>query len=339
MTSDRPTFDTPKLKVSSFKLDSGADHPILECSLNDRVQFPIRHPSVNKQAWAEEGDGSYADSTKWFPHKVKNLDDCYRAHQLFKFPIELKHRAESNAKKLYDAIVELGAPKLLRNQTSGKFDTRKSGKLWVDLHRGVFDLETTRPFMNRVKTNPKRPHVAVLACGGWQELHSNGPEYIPDMSIAMMSIVWACQAIDCHVTSALCRNVLSMPGKSKVLGVVTISSPEVCPSLGDFSGLLHTNMYRLGGSAMYCSHPDSIKLNGQSDVSECADSACPAVQWARNHKEATFVIAVGKQFTDSSKADMVINYNEVRDIDKLIDKIASKIYNQRMERSLQSVAV
>lgn len=332
--SKRPTFDKSRVKLYDFKLDNGKQQPVMEYSLNDMVLYPQAHPEVKVKGWAEKGDGHYAEAGKYFPHKVSNLDEAYDAHyNKFKFPIDLKHKAEANAKKLYDAIVELGSPKLLRNQTSGRFDPRKSGKLWVDLHRGAYNVETTRPFMHRVKTNPQRPHVAVLACGGWYELHGVGAEYIPNLSVAMMSIVWACQAIDCHVTSALIRNVKSIPSQPNTLGTITVSSPEVCPSLGSFSGLLHANMYRFGNTAMYVSHPDSFKLTSfQSDANETADSQTNAVQWARNHLGATFVICVGEAFTDIKQADMVIKYSEVGNLDAMIDKIANKIYDQRMHK-------
>lgn len=337
---ERQTFDKSRIKVYPFKTDDLKEQMVMEYSLNDHVLFPKPHKDVTATGWAEQGDGSYGEASKWFPHKVNNLNDAFKIHNDgFKFPMELKHKAESNAKKLYDAIMELGAPRTQRNTVQGRFDTRKSGKLWVDTHKGTFDLNVTRPFTQRIKTNPKRPHVAVLACGGWAELHGNGPDYIPDMSVAMMSVVWACQAIDCHVTSALCRNVMSVPGGVRHLGSLTVSSPEVCPSLGSFSGLLHTNMYRFGNTSMYSSHPDALKMTTHShNGNETADSNTPAVQWARNHLGATMVIAVGSQFQDSSKADMVVQYHEVKDIDKLIDKIAEKIYRDRMVREFQNVA-
>lgn len=337
MTTERPLFDKSRVKLYNFKLDDGKSYPAMEYTLNDMVLFPRQHPQVSTNGWAEKGDGSYSSKGKWFPHEVRTISEAYDIHaNKFKFPIELKHQAEINAKKLYDAIVELGAPKILRNQVTGRFDPRKAGKLWVEAHRGG-DIEAVRPFTKRLKTNPKRPHVAVLACGGWRELHGSGENYIPDLSVALMSIVWACQAIDCNVTSALCRNVMSRPTGGYSMGTITVSSPETTPSLGSFSGLLHTNMYRFGNTAMYMSHPDAHALtHHKSDCNETADSNCPAVQWAKNQLGATFVICVGREFSDIKKADMVIGYNEVGNIDKLIDKIAAELYKQRMDKGFIS---
>ena len=117
-------------------------------------------------AWNQFIDEQFITSTKskWINRTFKNMREAREFCKTFGIPADIKHDAQVLSRELVrDLIQSGGMPRVLRNQTRGRFDAAKMPRIITDLHKGTFSIDNTRPFKARERVAPSRPHVGICA--------------------------------------------------------------------------------------------------------------------------------------------------------------------------------
>lgn len=217
----------------------------------------------------------------------------------FKFPEDLRHQAHSLSRELVGAMEVDGAPKTLRHQVSGRFDPQAMKRVVQDLHNGKYSREYTRPYTMRQRIAPTPPHVAIVADGSASAMWSSD-DYIPRVATMMIGLTWACEAINCAMTTAIVRKGASSSQDFDLITYIlhddTIKTP-----LNSFAPLFHRDMYRNANLAVFASHVDAIALLNKGidpssnrfttrDISSSGGGY--GYSWAK-HRGADIIIAIG----------------------------------------------
>ncbi len=210
--------------------------------------------------YRDQADWSRSSNSKYFPNNEYPTDHAHarRMVEAFQFPADLRHQAHTLSRELVGAMEVEGAPKTLRNQVAGRFDPQAMKRVVKDLHSGKYSREHTRPYTMRQRIAPTPPHVAIVADGGAAAMWSS-EDYIPRVATMMIGLTWACEAINCAMTTAIVRKSAASNQDFDIITYIlhddTIKTP-----LNSFAPLFHRDMYRGANLAVFASHVDTIAL-------------------------------------------------------------------------------
>lgn len=292
-----------------------------------------------------ESELNHSIESKFIPHGFKNMAHAHQTVQDFRMPDEILVEAKRLSRHLMWALTENRAPSWRNRQTDGRFDVRSMARITRDLKAGTFSLEHTRPMVKRQRKAPTRPHVGIIANGSWPAMWGD-PMYIPNIGIITLSVAWACEALNCAVTSALTRNLMGDLCKigDGTVGVLPLIDEDTFVTLNQYACIFHRELYRMGNITMHTSHCDTLRdfrgLHGKSDEEvkrngsgygggiERADSGGHGVSWAK-YRGATVTVAIGGNILDSKHAD--IHVKEVKNPEQVVMEIAKQMLSKHAE--------
>lgn len=265
------------------------------------------------QGFCDPADWQRASSSQYFPN-----DEYPRNHQhardmveRFKFPEDLRHQAHSLSRELVGAMEVDGAPKTLRNQSAGRFDPKSMGRVIKHLHSGKYSRENTRPYTMRQRIAPTPPHVAIVADGSAGAMWSSD-DYIPRVATIMIGLTWACEAINCAMTTAIVRKTAASNQDFDLITYI-LNDDTIKTPLNSFAPLFHRDLYRAANLTVFASHIETIKLLNKGiditssrfttrDISSSGGGL--GYSWAKS-RGADIIIAIGDM-------DVVFDTNPIK---------------------------
>lgn len=285
--------------------------------------------------------------SKYIPFGFKNLAHAHQTVQEFQMPDEILVEAKRLSRHLMWALTENRAPNWSNRQIEGRFDVRSMARITRDLKAGKFSMERTRPMVKRQRKAPTRPHVGIIANGSWPSMWRD-EQYIPNIGIITLSVAWACEALNCAVTSALTRNLMDSYCKlgHGTVGVLPLIDEETFVTLNQYAVVFHRELYRMGNIIMHTSHVDTIRdfrieagrkisdaeiekiYGGHGCGIESADSGGYGVSWAKS-RGATVTIAIGGDILDSGHAD--ISVKDAKNPEQVVTNIAQQLLDKHGE--------
>lgn len=308
------------------------------------------YPKLAAFADTAEGFKHYGDwqescTSKYFPNGEypRSHKSARSMVENFKFPQDLRTEANRLSGELVGALEVEGAPKTLRGQMYGRFDPKAMKRVVQDLSINKFSRERTRPYTSRERVAPTPPHVAIIADGSAAAMWSSA-EYIPRVAAMMLGVTWACEAVNCMVTTAIARDSSVSRNQDMDLIIYVINDDEVKTPLNSLAPLFHRDLYRAANLTVFGSHIDTIKLlnRGYTQITTrdiSSSGGGHGYSWAKS-RGADIIISIGQMKivhdTNPVKAaeekKNLIQINPNTNLKDAIKEIASKLLEIKYQK-------
>ena len=233
---------------------------------------------------------------KTVPSRTASKDAIER----FQFPEDIRYTANKFSKDFVSLLTKDVRCGVIRNQLEGRWDTRKTPKLYTQFRNNKFDINEIRPFEKREKILKSTPTVGIVADGSYGRMWGD-EKYIPNIMTLIIGTSFACQAAGFNTTASI------TVGQTNTNGFHLVAHPVVEDNrtidLNKYGVYFHVDTYRgaLHNAALF--NKEIFEANSNRWVFYGSNGG-KAVEYIRN-KGAEIVVSIGA-IEDAKDADIVV---------------------------------
>lgn len=282
--------------------------------------------------------------SKWVTRAFRHTSEAREFCKNFAPPAEIVHSARVLSREMVRELFQNGGTNRIERELSyGKFDANRMNRVMRDIKKGTFSPENTRPFKNRERLNPSRPHVGIVADGSWGTFWRDN-EYVPRVMALMMGIAWACEAINCPATAAFTRRNDARRSSSFFgpdltqlqydLGATLVCAPSLKMKTSDLAIGFHPELYRMGTAFVCACHYDSVRV--RTNMRDATD------EYLRNNispnvvgNECSSGGGYGVAYMKSMGASVTVAIGDIDDDNKATVKLAA---DTKLEDAIRKIA-
>tara|TARA_A200000113_G_scaffold226000_1_gene249341 strand:- start:23428 stop:24465 length:1038 start_codon:yes stop_codon:yes gene_type:complete len=344
MEDKRDVYTEPKLKVEAYTDSKGNKKEAVLTPFNIFAGFGKPTEKVGEDFDIIRYQGTGMGTNEYWKELPKSAPEAKDMIDKWKLPREIEIEAHTLSRELLMELSTKGGANTLRRQPKGRFDPKAITRVIKDLHDGSFSAEKTAPFKIRKREAGVRPEV-VLVGDMATRLMWRDPQYIPSMARLVLSLSYACEAINCPMTATFAGALRKHGGYNAKYDALmcVLKDDDVNCYTNDFAVAFQGDMWRnalMSWAGSHEEHYQAVVGKTHRKNSSCGDwgvdSEVDAVAWARSRNPNAFVIAVG-DIGDKDNADVQIRSGT--DIKKAIKDVARYLRKHREEGKLEAVVI